>query len=1046
MSTALPVRSTRQLVAHDHTPRALMHPTALVATALRTKSVHSREILAELAWPGHTPAALDQWAADRGATQTWGACAPEWSAGPAEGMVATWVARYAHVLAVQTGDAAERHRARVLLEVAATDPEWAKLPANTREMLLHLRVLDRDRAGGLRLVDTGTLRPDVVAAARADLHNPFLFPDLAADSPQEAHRVWLTTFNAALHREHVADISLCPAPQDQCHGQDQEHGDPTPFDRLTTEPLERVETDARVSVLMSAYRPGPALLVAVRSVLAQTWGDLELLIVDDASGPGYDGILEQAAGLDPRVRVIRKAINGGTYRARNTALRQATGSVAAILDSDDWWHPQALELGMRPLRRHRHLMATRSQGVRVGEQLDLTRPGYRPRFVSAASLVFRIAPVLEQIGFFDPAGKGADTEFVLRMQAALGKVVQDVLEVLTLVRGGQTLSSADFSNGWRHPARHEYKLAYAPWHAAIETGRDTAYLDDTGPRRFVQPQRWARPSTPLLGPPACYDLCLAGDWRRYGGPQRSMLEELAAARAAGLRVAVMHLEALRFMSTADGPLCRPVQELLTSGEVDRINPDDDVDVDVLLVRYPPILQYPPSVRTVLRTRHLLIVANQAPLEPDGSDQRYVVADVQERAQELFGQPPTWLPQGPVVRRVLLEQEPDLPITTWDNPGLIDADRWRCRGDSTPGRQGIPVVVGRYSRDDAIKFPPTWGELVEGYRFGAGYQVRMMGASDAVVRLSADAGGTAEQLPENWRVLPQGSVEPREFLAGLDFFVYLDHPDRREAFGRTLLEAAASGVLTIAHPKHRVTYGDAIDYALPGEAQTLVAHYVTHPEAYRARVETSLRLVAQRYGHHRFVEQIRELASGPTQASTASEVPAPASSAPGAVGQDRPAPRRDLRLQLRTGPQRSVRVQAEPRTVVVSVPIRSAADAGHADQVVAVCHTAPGGHDDPLAGHDVQVPDPVVYWLADQLAQVPEDTVPDALLASAPADVHVVLVQQEGLVHLAGRGTWSAAASPGSLLDLAGADQAGWDHRVSWSWELPAQLSLSLTRG
>ncbi|MBA2695748.1 MAG: hypothetical protein H0U62_07885 [Actinobacteria bacterium] len=73
------------------------------------------------------------------------------------------------------------------------------------------------------------------------------------------------------------------------------------------------------------------------------------------------------------------------------------------------------------------------------------------------------------------------------------------------------------------------------------------------------------------------------------------------------------------MSTGDGPLCRPVQALLTSGEVGRINPDDDVDVGVLLVRYPPILQYPPSVRTILRARHLLIVANQAPLEPDGTD-------------------------------------------------------------------------------------------------------------------------------------------------------------------------------------------------------------------------------------------------------------------------------------------------------------------------------------------------------------------------------------------------------------------------------------------
>nr|MBA2695747.1 hypothetical protein [Actinomycetota bacterium] len=240
----------------------------------------------------------------------------------------------------------------------------------------------------------------------------------------------------------------------------------------------------------------------------------------------------------------------------------------------------------------------------------------------------------------------------------------------------------------------------------------------------------------------------------------------------------------------------------------------------------------------------------------------------ERAHELFGRVPIWLPQGPAIRDVLVEQEPDLPVTTWDSPGLIDSEAWRFLGRLMPGAQDRPVVVGRYSRDDAIKFPPTWDELLKGYRFGPGYQVRMMGAVDTVRRLAAEAGADPEQLPGDWTVLAQGSVEPHEFLSGLDFFLYLDHPDRREAFGRTLLEAAASGVLTIAHPKHRTTYGDAIDYALPGEAQDLIAHYASHPDAYRQRVETSVRLVGKRYGHQTFVERIRallpELPGGSTQ--------------------------------------------------------------------------------------------------------------------------------------------------------------------------------------
>lgn len=1005
--TSEPMRSTRLGVARDHAELARGGPSALVATALRTKSVHAREVLAELAWPGHTAAQVEQWAGQQ----------HDSPAALEVGMDPQGVAYYGHVLAVQTGSAPDRLGARTMLEAAATSEDWALLPTGTREMLLHLRVLARDRDRALQLAESDLIRPDVAAAAVADLHNPHLFPELGPDPA--AHTRWLGLLNAALHSAAVADIGVRPLTDD-----DSEHA--SPFDRLTAGPLEAVESDPQVSVLMSAYRPGPQLLVAARSVLAQTWRNLELLIIDDGSGPGYSEVLEAAAALDHRVRLIRKAVNGGTYRARNTGLRQAHGQVAAILDSDDWWHPQALELGLAPLLRLPRLLATRSEGVRVGEQLDLTRPGYRPRFVSAASLVFRITPVLGRIGFFDPTAKGADNEFALRMEAAFGPVIRTLHEVLTVVRTGETLSSMEFSNGWRHPARHEYKAAYRPWHEAIRAGRATAYLDDTAPRQFVRPWRWEKPASPPLAPSEHYDLCLAGDWRRYGGPQRSMLEELTAARSAGMRVAVMHLEALRFMTTKDLPLCSPVQELIDSGAVERIHPDDALDVDVMLVRYPPILQYPPSVETAIRVRHLLIVANQAPLEPDGRDQRYVVSDVEARAEELFGRPPTWLPQGPAIRRVLLEQRPQRPVATWDSPGLIDLDRWPHRAHEAPSSsdQDAPVVVGRYSRDDAIKFPPTFEELVRGYDFGPGYEVRMMGGRSMVERLALQAGRSMAELPDNWVLLPHRAVSVTSFLRELDFFVYLDNPGMHEAFGRVILEAAASGVLTIVHRRHLDTYGDTVDYALPGEAQELVAHYLEHPQAYRERVLRSRALVAQRYGHHGFVERLRMLVDA-APASTPARLRSPEISP-------------SLELLLRAAPEGGVLVEAGADTQVIPVRVRSAADAGHADEVVAVWRAD---------AEEDEAHREMTAWLRDTLAQPLDQSLPDILLHTAPKQVRAVLIQQDGLVHLAGRGTWSGVSSPRALLDLAGGSQVGeWDHRAWWRRDLPDQLSVRLSSG
>nr|WP_281497555.1 glycosyltransferase [Ornithinimicrobium sp. F0845] len=749
---------------------------------------------------------------------------------------------------------------------------------------------------------------------------------------------------------------------------------------------------------MSAFRPGPALLTALRSLVEQTWDNLEILVVDDASGPEYAAVLDRAEALDPRIRVIRKAVNGGTYRARNTAMRQASGDFLTVLDSDDWLHPQAIEVGVRWMLERPGVMATICQGVRVSEDLELNRPGYVPRVTSAPSMMVRVHPVVDRIGYFDPTRKSADTEFARRIEAAFGEhSVARLPVVVTFLRGGDTLSAGEFSRGWRHGARHAYKCAYRPWHERIRAGEEDPFLDPAQPRRFPEPRRWVTPIAPDLGPLTHIDLCLAGDWRRWGGPQRSMIEEIHAARSAGLRVAVMHLEAFRFMTTRDDPLCEAVTELVSAGVVEWIHHDDDVDIDVLMIRYPPILQHPPARgRQTVRARHVLIMANQAPLEPDGSDQRYVVTDVTERTRELFGREPRWVPQGPGIRRVLREQDPDVRLTEWDNPGLIDVDRWTTGAHRLPEPGTRPVVVGRYSRDNIIKFAPSLEQIRTGYEFGPGYEVRMMGAVNTLSKLLVQQELTRADLPDNWVLLRHKQVEVTDFLAGLDFFLYLDNPHMFEAFGRTLLEAAASGVLTIAHPKHEPSFGDTIDYALPGEAQALIARYVADPGQYAERVASSRARVQERFGHHAFVQRLRGLVGTGSDGE-----PAPAASGGDSAG---------------TG----WRVRTES--------IRSAADAGRADRL-SVVH---------LAGAE----DPAAAWWAEQLQRHPGDGLPQALLDTAPAHVGALVNCRDGLVHLAARdGATGAVQALGlpkvvqergtdRLLDLA-------DLRVPDGWRAKA---------
>ena len=88
-----------------------------------------------------------------------------------------------------------------------------------------------------------------------------------------------------------------------------------------------------MSVVIPAYNRAATIGLAVGSVLRQTVGDLEVIVVDDASSDNTVAALE-AIG-DARLHIIRHATNAGGAAARNTGIRAATGDWVAFQDSDD---------------------------------------------------------------------------------------------------------------------------------------------------------------------------------------------------------------------------------------------------------------------------------------------------------------------------------------------------------------------------------------------------------------------------------------------------------------------------------------------------------------------------------------------------------------------------------------------------------------------------------------------------------------------------------------------------------------------------------------
>ena len=99
----------------------------------------------------------------------------------------------------------------------------------------------------------------------------------------------------------------------------------------------------RISVVVPAYNSAWSIGDTIRSVMAQTRRDFELLIVNDGSTDNLEEAIAPFAAVEPRLRIVPQR-NGGLAAARNRGLAESRGEFVAFLDADDIWHPDFLKL------------------------------------------------------------------------------------------------------------------------------------------------------------------------------------------------------------------------------------------------------------------------------------------------------------------------------------------------------------------------------------------------------------------------------------------------------------------------------------------------------------------------------------------------------------------------------------------------------------------------------------------------------------------------------------------------------------------------------
>ena len=122
----------------------------------------------------------------------------------------------------------------------------------------------------------------------------------------------------------------------------------------------------KVSVVIPCYNSSSCITKAIESVLNQTYADLEVIVVDDASTDDTCSVVNRIN--HPRVKLITRAQNGGAAVTRNTAIRAATGRYIAFLDSDDYWTMDKLSLQIREMREKAAAFSCTDYIVRAGNR------------------------------------------------------------------------------------------------------------------------------------------------------------------------------------------------------------------------------------------------------------------------------------------------------------------------------------------------------------------------------------------------------------------------------------------------------------------------------------------------------------------------------------------------------------------------------------------------------------------------------------------------------------------------------------------------------
>lgn len=358
-----------------------------------------------------------------------------------------------------------------------------------------------------------------------------------------------------------------------------------------------------------------------------------------------------------------------------------------------------------------------------------------------------------------------------------------------------------------------------------------------------------------------YDVAIVSDLRFPGGTSTSIAAEIAAQAAAGYRTALIQVKGA--VLKYPHPINPAIRACIDRGLADLVDPRAEIAAATVIAHNPLVFDNPIDRPLSIAADQRLLIVDHPPLNGDGEPQ-YDCKQVDMNCQEALGGDFQWAPVAPAVRRqfAALPNPPRLHQFDW--VGIIDPRDWQTERGPAGGRA---PVIGRHSRPDPLKWPDRRDDVLAAYPDRADVVVRILGDGPFLRDLAGPP-------PANWQIWPFNAISPRDFLAGLDFFVYFHSRRWVESFGRAILEALASGALAILPPHFRELFEDAAVFAEPsGVVEAVRAHWAD-PAAFAAQTRRGLDLVNDRFAPHSHAVRLRRIMGLPKRSSNVTASPPP----------------------------------------------------------------------------------------------------------------------------------------------------------------------------